>query len=182
MAAFTLSAERSAARALDALGPAGTVGLGVSAFCAVFYFGTLEPALGELHGLEQHRAKLEAAAPERRSDAISVAQKLGLFYERLPRASESERVAEQIFSIGNKFGVALRQGSYRYVKEQGAPLGRYEITYTAIAEYYRVRLMLRELQKEMPALALDDIAFQRQQASAPAPEVTLKVSLYARPG
>jgi hypothetical protein len=180
MDAATLAAGRGVSRALESIGAAGVVGIALLVFCATFYLGTLRPSAENLTRLEQHRAKLEAVAAPTRGEGSTLREQLDVFYDRLPKASGTEAAAEQIFTVARKFGVALRQGSYRYVNEPAGVVGRYEITYTAVSEYYRIRLMLRELHAEMPSLALEDIAFQRPQSSVPAPEVTLKFSLYVR--
>ena len=183
MDAMALAAQRAVARALETLGAPGVTGLGILAFCAAFYVGTLKPGIAGLESLEQQKSKLESArSAQRAAGAMTPEQQLASFYSGLPKSSEIETVAQSVFALGKSFGVTLRQGSYRYVKEDGAKLGRYEITYLAQTEYYRIRLMLREMQRSMPALALEDIAFQRQQAAVPAPEVTLKFSLYVRQG
>jgi hypothetical protein len=165
---------------LGALGVPGVAALGLIAFCAAFYFGTVRPEMAELSKLEQRKSKLETTRAASGGAVLTLDQQLAEFYSRLPKASDVEQVAQAIFDKGRKFGFTLRQGSYRYVPEQGSRFGRYEITYLSQTEYYRVRLMLRELMQEMPALALEDISVQRQQAAATVSEVTLKVALYVR--
>jgi hypothetical protein len=180
MESAAIGAPRALNGVLGALGVPGVAALGVLAFCAAFYFGTVGPEMAELSRLEQHGSKLETARPAGGGAALTLDQQLAEFYSGLPKASEIEPVAQRIYDKGRQFGFTLRQGSYRYVREDGARFGRYEITYLAQTEYYRVRLMLREILQEMPALALEDISVQRQQAAAPAAEVTLKVALYVK--
>lgn len=181
METVSLAPVRTAAPWLEGLGARGVVGLALIAFSAAYYFGSLAPAAAELDRLEQWRAKLEAARPStERAAPATPEQQLAEFYASLPNADGIEPVAERIYDIGKHLGVTLKQGSYRFVREDGARLGRYEINYLAQTEYFRARLMLRELMKEMPALALDAIGMQRQLAASPVAEMTLKVSLYVR--
>ncbi len=180
MESAAIGAPRALNSVLGALGVPGVAALGLLAFCAAFYFGTVQPEIAELSRLEQHKSTLETTRTAGGEAALPLDQQLAGFYSGLPKASEIEQVAQGIFDKGKYFGFTLRQGSYRYVPEQGSRFGRYEITYLTQTEYYRVRLMLRELLQEMPALALEDISVQRQQAASPAAEVTLKVALYVR--
>ena len=180
MESAAIGAPRALDAVLGALGVPGIAALGLLAFCAAYYFGTVQPEMDELARLEQQVSRLETSRSASGDATLTLDQQLAEFYAGLPKASEIEQAAQGIFDKGKQFGFTLRQGSYRYVREEGARFGRYEITYLAQTEYYRVRLMLRELLQEMPALALEDISVQRQQAASPAPEVTLKIALYVR--
>ena len=166
---------------VERLGAPGVCGIAIFAMCGAFALGTLRSEIAELGRLQAQRAVLMARhSAQAAANDLSPEQRLARFYAGLPRRAEIETVAESIFAIAKSFGITLRQGNYRYAVEPGTRLGRYEISYIAQTEYYRVRLMLRELQRLIPALALQDIAFQRQQVAVPAPEVTLKFSLYVR--
>lgn len=180
MESAAIGAPRALDAVLGALGVPGVAALGLLAFCAAFYFGTVQPGMDQLSRLEEQTSKLETTRSAGGGTALTLEQQLAEFYSGLPKASEIEQVAQGIFDKGKQFGFTLRQGSYRYVREEGSRFGRYEITYLTQTEYYRVRLMLRELLQEMPSLALEDISVQRHLAASAAPEVTLKVALYVR--
>ena len=179
MAALTRSPTEIARATLDAMGVPGITAIALLAFCAAFQMGTNVPAQEELSRLAELRTKLGANRPALKLDLdLTPDRELEKFYGTLPKPDQIDRAAERIYSIGLRQGVTLRQGTYRYLPEKGARLARYEATYVAQTEYYRMRFMVRDLLKEMPNLSLDDVSMQRQQPSAAGAELTLKVSLY----
>ena len=53
------------ARWVEALGPVGTVGIGLIVFCAAFYFGTIRPGEQRLANLHSEQARLERVQAQR---------------------------------------------------------------------------------------------------------------------
>lgn len=166
----------------ERLGLPGVLGIALLAFAAALQFGTIGPASERKEALERQQAGLERAHVRSGEPVRTPEEELSAFYAMLPEQAAIPGFSERVYALGMALGVPLRQGSYRYVVDEGAGYARYEVTYQTQAAYYRVRLFLRDLMREMPALALDDIAFQRQQANAPAAETTLKLVLFVRRG
>lgn len=170
-------------RPLDRLGVPGVVSLGLLVCAAAFYLGSIEPARSDVARLESLQARLESDRDSKAKEARGGAPEARLvdFYTRLLPREELDLVAQRIFAVGRRFGVDLKQGSYRLSgDETDGQLARYEAVYQAQAPYYMVRLMLRGLLGEMPFIALEEVSFQRQQATNPQAEVTMKISVYVK--
>lgn len=166
----------------ERLGVAGVVGVALLAFAAAFQLGTIGPESARKEALERDQSKLEQARAPGSEPVRTPQEDLSAFYAMLPEETAIPAFSERVYALGAALGVPLRQGSYRHATDEGAGYARYEVTYQTQAAYYRVRLFLRDLLREMPALALDDVAFQRQQANAPSAETTLKLVLFVRRG
>ena len=183
MADRTMMRQGLQARSLERLGVPGVAALGLLVCAAAFYFGSVEPARADAARLESLQARLES-----NRDSVAKAARGGRpevqladFYAQLLPREELDLVAQRIFALGRRFGVDLKQGSYRLAGDEAdGRLARYEAVYQAQAPYYLVRLMLRGLLGEMPFIALEEVNLQRQQATNPQTEVTLKISVYVK--
>ena len=153
---------------------------GLIAFCAALYFGTLTPMQQRLAELEARGSRLEAARGQGFASARTPEEELERFYAGLAAPEALGPLAERVFELARGHGILLRQGSYRVVSDPGARFVRYEISYQGQAPYYRLRLFLRELLREMPMVALDGLSLQRQSVAAPAAEAAVKLSFLVR--
>jgi hypothetical protein len=169
----------------EAFGIAGILGLGLLAFCAAFYAGTIRPAESRLAELRREMARLEQLDARRmREDAgpdgSSLEERLQDFYGLLAAEQAIGEIIEAIDATARRYGVVLRQGSYRFSREEGARAGRYEVTYTAQTPYFRARIFLHEVLRDLPMLALDEVSFQRQQPASGTPEMSARFSILVR--
>ena len=173
------------ARWVEALGLAGTIGIGLAVSGAAFYFGTIRPGEQRLAGLRLEQARLEQIEAQRGRDGrgaavASVEERLQGFYDLLASERSIGEVLEATDIAARRNGIVLRQGSYRFSWETGSRSGRYEVTYTGQTPYYRARIFLHELLTELPMMALDEVSFQRQQTTAGATEMTARFSIWVR--
>ena len=173
------------ARWVDRIGATGTVGIGIAVFCAVFYLGTIRPAEQQVAEMRVEKARLERIRDQRIREGFgaegeSIEQRLQGFYGLLATEQSIGELLESIDAAARRNGVVLRQGSYRFIREAGARAGRYEVTYTGQTRYFRARIFLHEVLSEMPMLSLDEVGFQRQQATAEATELTARFSILVR--
>lgn len=173
------------ARWVERIGSAGTVGIGIAAFCAVFYLGTVRPAEQQLTESRVEKTRLERIRDQRIREGFgaegeSIEERLQGFYGLLAAEQSIGELLESIDAAARRNGVVLRQGSYRLIRESGSRAGRYEVTYTSQTPYYRARIFLHEVLGELPMLSLDEVGFQRQQATAGATEVTARFSILVR--
>lgn len=170
----------TAAAALERLGRQGVIGVSLLVFAGAFYAGGIAPSQQRLEQLEARAARLEKERGARAAHEAPAESELASFYALLATPERMRELTARVFELGKQYEVTLRQGSYRVTGDAHAPFARYEISYQTQAAYYRVRLFLRELMREMPMVALEDIHFQRQSASVPAPEISLKISFLVR--
>lgn len=173
------------ARWVEALGLAGTVGIGLAVCCAAFYFGTIRPGEQRLAELRLEKARLERIQAQRiregrGAEGGSVEERLQGFYNLLASEQSVGELLESIDATARRNGVLLRQGNYRFSWEAGSRAGRYEVIYTGQTPYYRARVFLHEVLHELPMLALDEVSFQRQQTTAGATELTARFSMLVR--
>lgn len=173
------------ARWVDTLGLTGTIGVGIAVFCAVFYAGTIRPGEQQLTELRTEKSRLERIRDQRIREGFGAAgesleERLQGFYSLLASEQSIGELLEAIDAAARRNGVVLRQGTYRFIRETGSRSGRYEVTYTGQTPYYRARIFLHEVLGELPMLSLDEIGFQRQQATAAATELTARFSLLVR--
>lgn len=177
--------RRTLARWAEMLGKSGIVGIGLAMFCAAFYAGTLRPAEQRLAELHLEQARLERVAQQRarqnRGDSGgSLEERLRGFYALLATEQSVGELLESIDAAARRNGVLLRQGNYRYHRESGWRAGRYEVSYTGQTQYPRARIFLDEVLRELPMLSLDEVSFQRQQASSGVTELTARFSVFVR--
>jgi len=172
-------------RGMEALGPAGTVGIGIAVFCAAFYFGTIRPGEMRLAELRLEQARLERVQVQRVREGRgagggTVEEQLQGFYNLLVSEELIGEWLKTIDSTARRNGVVLRQGSYRFVWEAGSRAGRYEVTYTGQTPYHQARIFLHEVLRDLPMLALDEVGFQRQQTTSGVTELTARFSILMR--
>ena len=173
------------ARWMEALGPAGTVGIGLAVFCAAFYFGTIRPGEQRLAELRLEQARLERIQAQRAreggdAEGGSVEERLQGFYNLLASEQLIGKLLKTIDATARRNGVVLRQGSYRFKWEAGSRSGRYEVTYTGQTPYHQARIFLHEVLRDLPMLSLDEVSFQRQQITSGTTELTARFSMLVR--
>ncbi|MBI3042918.1 MAG: hypothetical protein HYY78_08850 [Betaproteobacteria bacterium] len=169
----------------EALGVAGTAGIGLAVFCAAFYLGTIRPGEQRLADLRVEKTRLDRIQAQRAREGGAagggtVEERLQGFYNLLANEQLIGELLETIDATARRNGVVLRQGSYRFSWEPGSRSGRYEITYAGQTPYHQARIFLHEVLRDLPMLALDEVSFQRQQATAGATELTARFSILVR--
>lgn len=166
-------------RWLDALGPAGVVGLGVLGFCVPFWFGALLP-------IEREVAKRTAAAAAQRTrppvQAVSApegAAELERFHRRFPTLDGLQAEVESVYAHARAARLQLAQGEYRL--EKGAGLAAYRVTLPVRGSYPQVRQFIGLILKNMPTASLDGLRFDRKKAGDAQLEAQVRLTIYLRP-
>jgi len=163
----------------EGLGVTGVTGIGLLFFCAAFYFGSIQPGAKRLAELEMEKVRLEQANSRRLSGAVgpaSVEEGLQHFYTHLPPQRFVGEMLENIVSIAQRNELVLRQGSYAF-SWLDKKVGRYEVVFNGQVPYYRARIFIHEVLHDLPMVSLDDIGFQRQQATVGSTEMTVRFSM-----
>ena len=154
------------ARWADALGSTGVAGIGLLFFCIAFQLGSIQPATRRLGDLQAEKARLERVNGGR----------MQRFYSQLPSQRLVGEMLENIVAIAQRNDIVLRQGSYSF-SWLDKKMGRYEVVFSGQAPYYRARIFMHEVLHDLPMVSLDDVGFQRQQATVGNTEMTLRFSM-----
>jgi Tfp pilus assembly protein PilO len=167
---------------LLALGWQGTAAIALAVFAVALFLFTIAPLQAQVEGL-----RTEVEALESRSAAQPVAaqlpqgpeQQLAAFYSQLASSAHAPELLRQLHSLAQADGLRLERGEYRPVSEGKSDLLAYQITLPVRGAYPQVRRFLDQAMREMPGLALDGIAFQRETAGS-ALEAQLRFTLFLR--
>lgn len=148
-------------------------------------------ALGmEFIGIEQARTRLA----ELRSEALAQRQRqvqqprtdetaskrLAVFYDSLPAPEGMHEAVDTIHRAAKASGVKLATGEYRLVREGSAGLLRYQISLPARASYPKLRTWLAVVMNALPAAALNDISFKREDIASESVEANVRLTLFLR--
>jgi hypothetical protein len=102
------------------------------------------------------------------------------FYAGLPDGSDARDAVALIHRSAAEHGVKLATGEYRLVREGSARALRYQITLPARASYVQIRAWHADMMNALPALALDEISFRRDDTGIATVEARLRLSLFMR--
>ncbi len=108
-------------RQLNNLGWPGIVGLGLLAFCLMFYFSAIRPLNSQLEDTRKQVQVLgKYIQPTRPADEVSAnpAEKLSGFYKFFPKSSSTPDWLAKIYSAAEQQNLVLQQGEYRLVHDR----------------------------------------------------------------
>lgn len=164
------------------LGWQGGAAIALAAFAAAYFESTIAPLQARVEGM-----RAQVTALERRSTARAVApqtsrgpeQQLRDFHGQLASSAQAPELLRQLHTLAQSAALQLERGEYRPVAEGPSGLLAYQITLPVRGAYRQVRRFLNQAMEEMPGLALDSIAFQRENAGSVL-EARLHFTLFLR--
>lgn len=166
-------------RLLEALGPAGVVGVGVALFCLPFYFSTLAPLEKEAArrsvSAERQRARLPAQPA-----GVDAAADLARFHAAFPPVERLGAEVEALYAHARGAGLHLQQGEYRLETRNGG-LTAYRVTLPVRGSYGQLRSFVGRVLKAMPVASVDAVRFERKKAADTQLEAQVRLTLYFRP-
>ncbi len=163
-------------RTFDRIGLPGVAGLGLLAFCAMYYFSAVMSASQEVRSLNS-----EAAAQvhtHRETAQVSPDKQLAVFYHAFPKVKGATDALEKLHDAAMVQGVTLEQGEYHLVRNGADKLALYEIVLPIKGDYLHLRKFLSQALADMPYLALDSVEFQRQKISDTALDAQVKMTVF----
>lgn len=164
---------------LQALGPAGIVGVGVLLACLAFYFSALRPAELELSAGRLAAARVRAQAASAAASARpSAASRIDA---RFPPLSQLPDQLGRLYALARAEQLDLARGDYRLQAGDG-PLRAYRITLPLRGSYPRIREFIREMLVKMPFASIDALQFERRKVTDARLQAQLRVTLYFRTG
>jgi hypothetical protein len=170
---------------LHGLGRPGVTGIALLAFSLSLAVSTLWPSWQELKG---ERARFAAAQESMRTAAAraaapdhSPAGQLRAFYAVFPLHTEDPEPLAHMFAAARDSGLQLARGEYAVVTDRQTGLVQYRITLPVRGSYTQVREFVAASLKAVPALALDELTFERRNISETQVEARIRLTLYLRP-
>jgi hypothetical protein len=168
--------------AVHTLGRVGGLGLALAAGAAVFYFSAVRPAQEELATLERRAAEVGQRGPAAPAGATS--DEIERFIGFFPAFESTPRWLRTIYAVAEREQLELAQGSYKFSEDQVLGLAYYRIQLPIRGGYPQIRRFVAGVLDEVPALALEAIALQREKVgdSVVDARLTLTLHLQSTPG
>jgi hypothetical protein len=164
------------------LGLIGWVGVGLIVLAGFVLLASYLPALREARHLSLEREQLGAATGRASGPSAlassSPAAQLDEFYRFLAPDARIPEVLESLGQVAARNGVRLESGEFKLVTESNSRIGQYQMAFPVKAEYQQVRKFLRQVLKEHPQIALEEIGFRRENPDSSALEARVRFTLY----
>ncbi len=177
------TAIRQAMRsAHEQLGWQGTYGIALLALAGVFHLLTIKP-LEE--GTAFMHSRVDAARAKAGVKGASFsrgdrAQELAAFFDSLPNEKDVTDVLGSIYATAEAYGVRLQEASY-HLEDKDRPRIEYVMNFPMSGEYTQIRRFVFRILASHPAMALDQIDFQRDKIGDSMLKVNLKMTLFLSP-
>jgi len=166
---------------VETIGFPGLIGLGLIAYAAMFYLSADLPAMEKLGTLRQNllaAQTLKSRAPGAgREDAAS---KLNHWYRLFPLRKTAPDWLAKVYAAARGQALMLRAGKYHVILPTRGNIGRYQWIFPVNGSDTQIRAFINEALRTVPAMALDAVAFKRENVGDTTIEATIKFSLYFR--
>lgn len=142
-----------------------------------------------LQPLEQETAfmhsRLDAAhsksnAQSKTFDSGDRQQELGAFFDSLPAEQDVTDILASISAVAEASKVELKQAEYR-IDEKSKPRLEYGLYFPVQGGYANIRHFVFRVLADHPAMALDQINFQRDRVNDSVLKAEIRFSLFLRP-
>ena len=169
--------------AVHSIGMPGVVGIALLVFSLSFALSTLLPSWRQL---AQLRAAALAQVPAR--DAVargsmpetSPAAELQRFYDLFPPRSDAPQWLSRMYAVAAEKRLPLLRGEYLLSTDPQTGLVRYRIVLPVRGSYAQVRTFVAATLRAVPAMALDEVSFERPKISEPEVEARIRLTLYLK--
>lgn len=105
---------------------------------------------------------------------------LASFYESLPEEGEVTDMLASVYAVAEAASVELKQAEY-HLDDKDSPRVEYVVNFPMRGEYTRIRAFLSRVLADNPAMALDQISFQRDRIGDGVLNANVKMTLFIRP-
>ncbi len=166
----------------ERLGWIGTTTIALLIGAIVGYGVLIIPAQKQLFQLEQRLSNEQqfAKTKQARSKAVdeSESSRQRRFYNEFPHRQEIPKLLKRLYAVAKKSDLTLQRGQYKLLTEGNGPFMRYEIELPLVGRYTDIQTFSYQALKQLPTLALDDISFKREAASATLIQAKIRFTLY----
>lgn len=172
---------RRLSRKLNGLPRVWLATFGLAALGVGLYFGTVQPDEQKLARLQRQVDILEVKSVQAgKANHLDPRRQLTEFYRQFPTKESAPDWLAKIEAAAEKHRLQLLEGDYRLANEPSARLTRYQITLPLNGAYPDIRGFLKEVLSEVPAVALDNVSFERRKIGDSTVTATIKMTLYLR--
>lgn len=140
----------------------------------------LLPGLRHWQQLEQEVAALRRDMHRHQGQWIdhSPQATLQAFYQFLPAESEAAALVAAMFATADAQGITLDQAQYDLVRDQTASVSRYQIILPLHGRYPDIRRFVIALLNDMPALAVNELSFKREDVLSQEVDARLRLTIF----
>lgn len=166
----------------EQLGTPGMMGVVLLALAGSFLTLALQPLEKETAFMHSRLDTVHSkSAIQTRTFSLGNRQKeLGAFFESLPAEQDVTDVLASIYAAAGATGVELKQAEYTLdVKDKSRVA--YGMVFPVQGEYVKVRLFVSSVLANNPAIALDQINFQRDRVNDSTVKAEIRLTLFMRP-
>lgn len=165
-------------RSSERLGLLGVVGLGLLAFCGMYYFSTLQFEQNQLKLLQREFDAMQASTATNQK-AQQPGDQLKTFYEFFPSVNTApDTLLARLHEVASANDVTLDQGEYRLVRNEGDKLVHYGVVLPIKGDYIHIRKFLSQALVDIPYVSLDSVEFQRQKISDATLEAQVRMTFF----
>ncbi|MEQ1668574.1 MAG: type 4a pilus biogenesis protein PilO [Sulfuriferula sp.] len=174
----------TAQRWLRRIGWPGMLAIGILAMCPAFYFSAISSEQARLtaarHSAVSLHKQLVLAGKSVKVAVLSPEDRLAAFYQEFPTEGCSPQLLEKLVVLASNHGLSLNDGEYKTTQDKVGKLVRYQMTLPVQGEYPQIRKFLAALPTELPAIALENVQFERPKIADPRVEAKIRLVLYLR--
>lgn len=168
---------------LQEIGWQGCLGLGLFFSAAILAAAVLLPDVRELSRLERdvERLRLHPVIQRSQADGSPTSPpggSLAAFYRALPQESHAGREVARIFEIAGANDILLNRAEYTWIRDRDIALSRYQVVLPLRGEYTDIRLFMIDLLNQMPSVAINELAFRREDTGGVDVEARLRLTIY----
>jgi hypothetical protein len=169
---------------MQAIGRAGIVGLALLAFSLRFVSSTLWPSWRELEAqradaVVARDAMRDATAKTSPRDA-SPADELRSFYEVFPPRSDVPELLSRLYAAAAETKLVLLHGEYGLFFDSQTGLMRFRIAVPMRGSYRQIREFIGAVLRDVPAVALDEVTFERSRIAEREVDAQVRFTLYLK--
>lgn len=165
---------------LQVMGPLGWAGGALWVAAVLLTLTMLLPGMLHLQQLEQDVAALHRDMPRHRGQWVdrSPQATLKAFYRFLPAESEASSQVTALFAAADAHGIDLAHAEYALVHDHDAALSRYQVVLPLHGTYAEIRHFVIALLNDMPALAVNELSFKREDAQSREVDASLRLTIF----
>lgn len=166
----------------EQLGWQGMAGVILLALAGLFQMMTLKPLEDETAFMQRKvdAARTKTSLQGKTFNSPDRQRELAAFFESLPAEEDVTDILASIASVAEASGVGLKQAEYHLDKKNGSYL-EYAMVFPVQGEYANIRFFVFRVLADHPALALDQINFQRDRINDSVLKAEIRLTLFLRP-
>jgi Tfp pilus assembly protein PilO len=163
----------------DQLGWQGMSGIVLLALAGAFQLLTLKPLQQEVAFMHSHldTARTLTSLQSRKFSLGDRQKELGIFFDSLPGEQDVTDILASIYSVAESSGVGLKQAEYHPDINDKSRV-EYVMDFPVQGDYARIRYFVARVLADHPAIALDQINFQRDKISDPILKADIRFTLF----